>query len=83
MSDELSDAAKAAIRRADRREGEIRRDVLRGAPVRGLRPMAPSERVASAQAARDRANKSVGLTPSPGLSAAEKRRFGLEYVPGT
>lgn len=83
MSDELSDAAKAAIRRADQREGEIGRDVLKGVPVKGLGPVRPSRSVPAARAARNRARADVGLPPSHGLSAAERKRFGLEYVQGT
>lgn len=81
MSDELSDAAKAAIRRADKREGEIRKADLRGAPIRGLGPVPSSQAGPAARAARRRAREAVvDLSPDP---AERERRFGRDHRRGT
>lgn len=83
MDDQPSDAARAAVQRTDKRGGEISVAVLKGAPVQGLGPVPASRAAPAAQAARDRANEAVGLPPSRGLSAAERKRFGLDYRQGT
>jgi hypothetical protein len=82
MSDELSDAAKAAIQRADKREGEIRVADLRGAPIRGLGPVPPSRAVPAARAARERVRNDAGFDTSPD-PAERERRFGRDYRRGT
>lgn len=82
MSEELSDAAKAAIQRADKREGEIRTADLRGATIRGLGPVPPSQAVPAARAARQRAREDFGSDPSPDPTERE-RGFGRDYRRGT
>ncbi|MGR7000434.1 hypothetical protein ACU686_24235 [Yinghuangia aomiensis] len=85
MSNERSKRAKVAMQEADKRELEIGSAVLRGAAVRGFRGVSPSQSARTGQAARDDANKAVGLEQTRGLSAAAKKRWriGLEYVQGT